>query len=147
MNKILDTSFILLTLGISTGTKVERSLEKLNEMKAEIYYSSFSILESIWVALKLMRRSKLDHERFRLGLRSLIETDRYTRIVENTEAFTHALRLYILGHLDVIDNILYANSIQFNLKFLTTDEELRKFIRKRKLKDTTLTPDELLQDS
>jgi len=109
-------------------------------MKAEIYYSSFSILESIWVALKLMRRSKLDHERFRLGLRSLIETDRYTRIVENTEAFTHALRLYILGHLDVIDNILYANSIQFNLKFLTTDEELRKFIRKRKLKDTTLTP-------
>jgi hypothetical protein len=43
----------------------------------------------------------------------------------------------------MIDNILYAASVNFDLKLLTVDKELKEFIRKNGLKDTLITPDQL----
>ena len=45
---LLDTSFILPSLGIDVGEEVFKGLKRLTEIKAEIYYSHFSILESLW---------------------------------------------------------------------------------------------------
>jgi|YelNatPaOPRAMG01_1025707.scaffolds.fasta_scaffold519024_1 hypothetical protein len=39
----------------------------------------------------------------------------------------------------MIDNILYANSIIYDIKFLTIDEEIKKFIKIKNLKDTILS--------
>ena len=49
----------------------------------------------------------------------------------------------MLGHKDMIDNILYANSANLNLKLLTLDTELKELIRERCLNDTTLSPNQL----
>ncbi|MEM1575196.1 MAG: hypothetical protein QW755_03435 [Nitrososphaerota archaeon] len=136
---LLDTAFILPTLGIDTGMEVKKALKKLDEFNAELHYSNFSILESLWIAIRLIKKQEFDIERFKLGLRSLIESRRYNQIIENTEVFNYALSLYLNGHVDMIDNILYSNSIIYNIKFLTLDEELKKFIEMKNLKNTILS--------
>jgi len=40
----------------------------------------------------------------------------------------------------MIDNILYATSIEHNLNFLTLDEELKEFIKRNRLRDTLILP-------
>ncbi|MEM0054512.1 MAG: hypothetical protein QXL89_10035 [Nitrososphaeria archaeon] len=53
---LLDISFILPTLGIDVVKKLLRVLKKLANIGAEVYYSCFSILESLWVAVRLLER-------------------------------------------------------------------------------------------
>jgi len=140
---LLDTSFILPSLGIDAGEEVPKGLRRLAEVRAEIYYSSFSILESLWVATRLSTSTTIDEESFSLGLRSIIEGGGYRKVEEDSKTFSDALRLYVLGHKDMIDNILYASSINFNLKLLTLDKELKEFIDARELKDTLVSPNQL----
>jgi predicted methyltransferase MtxX (methanogen marker protein 4) len=63
LNVLLDTAFILPTLGIDVGREVESGIRKLEEVGAEIYYSRLSILESLWIAIRLMRNQAFDEER------------------------------------------------------------------------------------
>lgn len=140
---LLDTAFILPTLGINVGKEVEEGIRKLEEIEAELYYSRFSILESFWIAVKLIKNQSFDIEIFSQGLRSVIEGGRYVRADGNHKIFKEALRLYILGHRDLIDNILYTTSTNLNLKLLTVDNELKEFIRSKGLKDTLISPDQI----
>lgn len=140
---LLDTSFILPSLGIEAGREVLNGLRKLADVKAEVYYSHFSILESLWVAARLSKSPGFDEPRFKLGLRSVLERGRYTKVDEDTETFSEALRLHMIGHKDMIDNILYASSTILNLKMLTVDTELKGFIRDRQLNDTLISPDDI----
>ena len=140
---LLDTSFILPTLGIGVGIEVREALRELNEKNAEIYYSNFNILESLWIAIRLLKKSKFNAERFELGLRSLIESKRYKLIIEQTSTFTNALKLYTMGHQDIIDNILYSDAVYYDLRLLTLDDELKEFIQKNKLRDITILPSEI----
>jgi len=140
---LLDTSFILPSLGIDVGGEVSKGLRGLADVKAEIYYSHFSILESLWVAARISASTTFDRESFSLGLRSIIEGGRYRRVEEDSETFNDALKLYTLGHKDMVDNILYASSTRLNLKLLTLDNELKEFIRERGLRDTLVSPDQL----
>ena len=140
---LLDTTFILPTLGIDTGEEVEKGIRKLGEIEAELYYSQFSILESLWVAAKLTKTQSFDMERFNQGLRSLIKSGRYIKTKESYQVFKEALGLYMLGHKDMIDNILYTISTNLNLKLLTLDAELKKFIQSKRLKDTLISPDQI----
>ncbi|MEM3692609.1 MAG: PIN domain-containing protein [Candidatus Bathyarchaeia archaeon] len=133
---LLDTSFILPTLGIDTGEQVYKGLKKLSSLEAEIYYSRFSILESLWIATRIAKAQGFDMERFSLGLRSLIEGSRYLRVEEGSEIFLEALRLYKLGHRDMIDDILYATSAILDIQLLTLDVELLEFIKGKGLKNT-----------
>ena len=143
LNVLLDTSFILPSLGIDLGKEVSEGLKGLADIKAEIYYSHFSILESLWVATRLSTNATFDAESFSLGLRSIIEGDRYMKVKEDSKTFNDALKLHMLGHKDMIDNILYANTTRLNIKLLTLDNELKNFIRERGLKNTLIAPDEL----
>jgi PIN domain nuclease of toxin-antitoxin system len=138
---LLDTSFILPSLGIDTGKEVSKGLRTLAEAEAEIHYSRFSILESLWVAARIT--GGIIDEAFNTGLRSILEGGRYMKMEEDSKVFSEALRLYTQGHRDMIDNILYAASVNFDLKLLTVDKELKEFIRKNGLKDTLITPDQL----
>ncbi len=140
---LLDTSFLLPILGFNLGRRVEEGLRRLRRGEAALYYSQFSILEALWIAARSIRRRRFNAERFKAGLLSLTFSPRFTRITENIKVYMEALRLYEMGHEDIIDNILYRDSIAFNLKFLTVDGELREFIRDRGLRDTTITPEEL----
>jgi len=140
---LLDTSFILPTLGIDVGEEILEGLRRLVEVKAEIYYSPLSVLEALWVAARLCKNAAFDEDRFKLGLKSIVESGRYTKIPEKAEVFSEALRLRMLGHMDIIDNILYASSVTFNLKFLSLDTELKRFIQDRGLKDILISPTEI----
>ena len=138
---LLDTAFILPTLGIDVGEEVVKGLKKLEG--AEIYYSKFSVLESLWVATRVMKGRSFDVERFSQGLRSVIESGRYEMVEEGYRVFKDALKLYALGHKDMIDNILYVASVNLDLKFLTIDSELMKFVRDKGLKEIFVTPSQL----
>jgi len=140
---LLDTSFVLPTLGIDVGEEVSMSLKKLADIKAELYYSRFNILESLWVVARFTKSPTFNIERFSHGLRSIIESGRYGKVEEDSETFKEALRLHVLGHKDMIDNILYATSSYLNLKLLTLDTELKDFIHKKGLKDTLISPSQI----
>jgi len=92
---------------------------------------------------RLSKTADFSAERFKLGLRSVLESSRYTKIEENSETFNEALRMYKLGHKDMIDNILYASSAILNLKLLTLDTELKEFIREKGLDDTIISPNQI----
>ncbi|MGB9758899.1 MAG: PIN domain-containing protein [Thermoproteota archaeon] len=141
---LLDTSFVLPTLGIDTGREVSESLRKLDEVKAELYYSRFSILESLWIVAKLAKNNTFDADRFSQGLRSILEGGRYKGIEENSKVFEEAIRLRIIGHRDMIDNVLYSTSLHFNLKLLTLDDELKEFVRRNKLNDVLISPNQII---
>ncbi|MEM0376650.1 MAG: PIN domain-containing protein [Thermofilum sp.] len=138
---LLDTSFILPSLGVDVGREVLQGLKRLAEAEAEVFYSRFSILESLWVVAKLTR-GKVD-EAFSVGLRSVVESGRYREVKEDAWVFREALRLYALGHRDMIDNLLYASSLRYGLQLLTLDRELKEFVRRNGLKDTLVLPGEL----
>jgi len=140
---LLDTSFLLPSLGIETGREVMGGLRKLTDLKADVHYSQFSILESLWVAARLSKTPSFDEDRFRLGLRSILAGRSYRKVVEGPEAFDEALKLHSVGHTDMIDNILYANSTLLDLKLLTVDDQLKHFIRDKQLADTLISPREL----
>ena len=140
---LLDTAFILPTLGIDVGKEVETCLRHLSRAKAELYYSRFSIMEALWVAAKLMRSQSFDIERFSQGLRSIMRGGRYRKVEEDHQIFEEALDLYMMGHRDMIDNLLYATSANLDLKLLTLDAELREFIRNKGLRETLISPDQL----
>ena len=140
---LFDTSYILPTLGISVGKTIEEHINTLTQIGIEVYYSRLSILESLWVAARTIKDGTFDPERFKLGLRSIIDGDRYKRVEEDTQIFTEALNLYRLGHKDMIDNILYASATRLNLRLLTSDRELEKFVLEKRLKNVlSIIPDE-----
>ena len=140
---IIDTSFLFPTLGIDVGKPTNRGLKKLGEIDAEIYYSRFSILESLWVAAGRIQDAGFDGERVTHGMRSIVEGQRYQRLDEMSEVFNRALELYKSDHVDIIDSILYASSVLFGLKLLTVDRALRDFIEKKTLEMTLISVDEL----
>jgi hypothetical protein len=140
---LLDTSFILPTLGITVSGVTPEAMKFLTEVpKIEIYYSRFSVLESLWVATRISNAVS-DAETFQLGLRSIIEGHRYKRVEEDSEIFKEAFRLYRLGHKDMIDNILYASGVSLGLLLLTLDDQLKKFVLGKQLKDIFISPDQL----
>jgi len=47
-------------LGIDVGKQTNRALKKLAEIDAEIYYSRFSLLESLWIAARNVGNSAFD---------------------------------------------------------------------------------------
>ncbi|MCK4400199.1 PIN domain-containing protein [Candidatus Bathyarchaeota archaeon] len=137
---LLDTSFLLPSLGVEVGREVARGLGGLAEAEAEIYYSRFSVLESLWVVVRLLRNGAFDGDRFSLGLRSVTDGGRYRLLEEGAHAYSEGLRLYRLGHRDMIDNILYASSVSHGIRFLTLDKELEEFIEDMGLKDNLMFP-------
>jgi predicted nucleic acid-binding protein len=145
MKILLDTSFILPTLGITVSGVTPEAIKLLTEVpQIEIYYSRFSVLESLWVATRIPEAiARFDAETFQLGLRSIIEGHRYKRVEEDSEIFKEAFRLYRLGHKDMIDNILYASGVSLRLALLTLDDQLKKFVLGKQLKDIFISPDEL----
>lgn len=46
------------------------------------------------------------------------------------------MRLYALDHEGIVDIILYASSVRYNLRLLTLDRELGEFVGKKRLGNT-----------
>jgi hypothetical protein len=49
------------------------------------------------------------------------------------------------SHKDIIDNILYASGVSLGLLLLTLNDQLKKFVLGKQLKDIFISPDELAE--
>jgi hypothetical protein len=140
---LLDTSFVLPSLGIGVKPDVTKGLESLAHGQVEACFSSFNILESLWVGSSIMGSPGFDQEKFSEGLKSVMDSGVYEMSEEDFDIFRRALELRRLGHKDIIDDILYAHSAAKGMKLLTIDSKLRSFIREQGLEDTTVFPSEM----
>lgn len=137
---LLDTTFLLPTLGISIkdSDKVYKKLKNY-----VVYISRYSILEALWVLNALKKRGYYDEKAVRDGLDSLLLSKRFMKIDETPEALILSMKLYDLGHKDLIDNLLYSIAYTSDLLFLTVDDAFIKFIKKIKMKVIFITPEML----
>ncbi len=92
---------------------------------------------------RTIQEETFDLETFRRGLRSIMESGRYHKVTEDSEVFSEALKVYEMGHRDMIDNILYASSLRLDLRLLTLDMKLKEFIQAHRLTNTLIFPDQL----
>ncbi len=129
---LLDSTYILPAFGISVKGLEEKDLEALERLrvqrKVRFYY-----VPVIWVELvpKVVKEYQSRgvpvkpsiFERVALALENTAE-----RVDPTPQALALAARLRILGHRDMIDNILYAVAVEGNMLLLTMDERFREFL-------------------
>ncbi len=108
----------------------------------ELYYNDLSILEALWKVLKVVKGADEEILRIKSGIIAIEKTFKYVNV--NGDAVANAVKMYKLGHRNMIDNILYSISYTRNLKFLTVDGDLIKFIEKHDLpRNNIIIPEEL----
>jgi predicted nucleic acid-binding protein len=126
-------------MGFKTDEVVMNCIEKLRDY--EVYYSELSILEALWKITKKIRElsSGQNYNRNDIveivvnGIRAIRRDLNRAEITE--DAVKEAIKLYMLGHRDLIDNILYGiAATREDMKFLTIDESLKAFIKSRNLR-------------
>ena len=136
---LLDTSFLLPFMGFKTDEVVMNCIEKLRDY--EVYYSELSILEALWKITKKIRElsSGQNYNRNDIveivvnGIRAIRRDLNRAEITE--DVVKEAIKLYMLGHRDLIDNILYGiAATREDMKFSTIDESLKAFIKSRNLR-------------
>jgi len=137
---LLDTTFLLPTLGINVKDYDEVYKKLKNYV---VYISRYSILEALWVLNSFKKRGYYNEKTVREGLDSLLLNNRFMKIDETPEALILSMKLYDLGHRDLIDNLLYSIAYTSDLLFLTVDDKFMKFIEKIKMKDIFITPEML----
>ena len=142
---LLDTSFLLPVLGYETSKRVMRALPLLT--RYELYYSELSLLEALWKISKLLAGLGLDERREALA-RIREGLDAIAMGMERAEAgpgaLLRALEMRLLGHRDMVDNILYATAMEQGLLFLTIDDELISFLERHGLpRDHVVEPERL----
>ena len=137
---LLDTSFLLPTLGIEVEREVMQALSMISNEETQLFYSDWSLLESSWVAIRLMKLEKYQEPVFRRGFLSITKTHVYDAITRDSEDYLTALRFFQMGHPDMIDNLLYAAALRYQCRFLTIDESFARFITDNKIENVVLTP-------
>ena len=136
---LLDTSFLLPILGFETSRRVMKAFQRLGSYN--LYYNDISVLEALWKIVKIIEGTEEQISRIEEGIRAIRDTMKYVFIDE--EVLKNAIYMYKLGHRDMIDNLLYSIAISRELKLLTVDEDLIKFIEKHNLPKNIITPEEL----
>ncbi len=141
MQKILlDTSFLLPTLGVEVEAEVIRTLSKINLEKIHLFYSNWSLLESSWIAIQQIKQGTYQAPLFRKGLLSITKTEVYQHIQASPDDYLNALDFYQKGHPDMIDNMLYVTALRKQYRFLTIDSEFMEFISENDIEDIVVTP-------
>lgn len=126
---LLDTSFMLPTLGIDVAEVTTRDLEIMRDVsrKANFYCSYVSFVEIFGLLGKKFRRT--DGSAVRTGIKSLLESGAYRWANPSSEAIGLAFELRIKGHKDNIDNILYSTALSSGMLLLSLDAELKRFLQ------------------
>ena len=126
---LLDTSFILPTLGVGVEEVGADELETMRDVskRTRFYCSHVSFVE----ILGLLGKSRnVDDSAVRTGIKSLFESGVYRWVDPSSNAIQLALELRRKGHKDNIDNILYSVAFDSGMLFLSLDKELKSFLQK-----------------
>ncbi|MEM2214673.1 MAG: PIN domain-containing protein [Candidatus Nezhaarchaeales archaeon] len=135
---LLDTSFILPMLGFETDMEVREVISKLRHY--EVHYSDVSIIEALWKISKII---KTEEEMSVVAYGIDLIKGTFSKVDLNGEAVKVALKLYRMGHKDLVDNLLYGLSAANDMHFLTLDAKLREYVEKNNLKNTIVHPPQL----
>ena len=137
---LLDTSFILPILGFETSKEIMDVFPKLRNYI--IYYNEISIIEALWRIVKVVG-NKGDLKVVLDGIDAIRNTFEYAYI--DSEAVENAVEMYRLGHRDMVDNILYSIALSEDLKLLTIDNELIKFIEEHEFpRENIVRPEDII---
>ncbi len=127
---LLDTSFLLPTLGVDVEEVTEADLKTLKDLsKADRFCCSYTSFVEILGLLGRVKRS-LDDSTVSLGIKSLLESGTYKWVNPSSKAIQLALELRRKGHRDNIDNILYSTAFDSKMLFLSLDNELKSFLQR-----------------
>ena len=134
---LLDTSFMLPTLGIEVAEIGRKDLEELKALsdRATLHCSYVSFVEILGLLGKRFKNS--DDTAVRSGIKSLLESGTYHWANPSSRAVHLALDLRAKGHKDNIDNILYSTALDSEMYFLSLDLELKRFLDRNKY-DTSI---------
>ncbi|RJS74796.1 type II toxin-antitoxin system VapC family toxin [Candidatus Bathyarchaeota archaeon] len=137
---LLDTSFLLPVIGFETSNTVMRAFEKLRLYT--LYYTDLSLLEASWKIVKVVKKGEEEVARIAEGIRAIRKTMNHVSIDE--DSFKLAVKMYKLGHRDMVDNLLYSTAVTRRLKLLTVDTELLGFVEEHSLpREHIITPSQL----
>jgi PIN domain nuclease of toxin-antitoxin system len=127
---LLDTSFLLPTLGLGVREITKSDLESIQaaSKKVRLHCSYASFVEILGLVGKESR--KADAKAVGIGIDSLLTSGLYQWTNPSLGAIRLALELRTKGHKDNIDNILYATAADSKMLFLSLDEELKRFLAK-----------------
>jgi len=126
---LLDTSFLLPTLGVDIEEISSEDLETMREVSGRTAFCCCHV--SFVEILGLIGRSgRVDRQTVSTGIKSLLESKTYKWINPSSNAIQLALELRAKGHKDNIDNILYSTAVDSRMLFLSLDHELKKFLRR-----------------
>lgn len=129
---LLDSTFILPTLGIEVQEITEKDIRRLQSSgKFKIHCCYVSMIEVLGKVARALTKKKQGAEMVSEGLRSLFESGVYKWVNPDTDAYSIALDMKIKGHQDMIDNLLYSTALSLNLYFLSLDDDLKHFLAKK----------------
>ncbi len=136
---LIDTSFLLPTLGIRVEKRVLKILPLLRRFR--VHFLREGLLEAMWIILKRVPPSQL--ERVEKGLRIIALN--YKPLEPPIVAYLEANRLYHKGHRDFIDNLYYATALTSKVPFLTIDYKLVEFLERKgyPTEGVVFTPEDL----
>ncbi|MDW8045608.1 MAG: hypothetical protein RMJ31_07585 [Nitrososphaerota archaeon] len=138
INVLLDSTYLLPTFGVEVEGLSTEHLVKLREIaiKGKVKFHCLSV---VWVEVigKICREKehlRKDIDVINISVKSLLESSFYNWLTLTPEALKLAFKLRMLGHIDNIDNLLYATSTENNMIFLTMDENFKEFLLKNDFK-------------
>ena len=141
---LLDSTYLLPTFGIEVEGLLDEHLARLREIavkgRVRFYCLTVAWIEVIGKVCRESQRLKIDlgEETINTAIKSLLTSGFYEWIQPSSNAVKLAFKLRMLGHKDIIDNLLYATSVVNDMVFLTMDEDLENFLMKRGFKTDNL---------
>ncbi len=145
---VVDTAYILPLFGIRVTNIDNDLLYKLSDKEYVLMYPELLITELVGKIGKNMRKGRLREIPLSVteALEALLlETD-ILLIKPKREHLETAIKLKVLGHDDMFDNILYATAIHEKAMLLMKDPTFESFLKKHKLRTDIIVKEEILND-
>jgi len=132
VNVLVDSSFLLPTLGVKVAQISDSDLRELAKLRSRVTFLCLyqSLVEVLGQVARAAASDKSAVETIEAGLRSLLESGVYTWVSPSVRALVEALEMRRKGHGDMIDNMLYAAASERRALFLSLDKDLIDFLAK-----------------
>lgn len=150
---LLDSTYLLPVFGIAVEGVSDEALLRLRRLAIEklvrLYYSPISFMEILAKIAReaVKRETRLEPAEVTDLIKIIEEADYLKPTYPNAQAYALAYKMRLLGHKDMIDNILYATASIKGLTFVTMDQSLKNFIQRHRIKGAhILTHHELLRE-
>lgn len=141
---LLDSTYLLPVFGIEVKGISSEDMLKLRSLALRglirIYYSPISILEVVSKVAREARRKGEgpSPEEIEAIIQAIEDAEYLEPLHPNSRAYALAYKMKLLGHSDMIDNLLYATASMQKLVFVTLDEKLRNFIQNHGIEGASL---------